>query len=70
MQKSGRTPIGDLQELLASVPRNMTAVAGGIGIKTLHSYVIQNPEIIIAGSALYNAPDIRTAVLNMKEVMK
>lgn len=70
MQKSGRTPIGDLHELLASVPRNMVAVAGGIGIKTLHSYVIQKPEIIIAGSALYSAPDIRTAVLNMKEAMK
>jgi len=70
MQKNGRTPINDLEELITAIPRNQAAVAGGIKMCTIKKYVAIKPEIIIAGGTLYNAPDIRKAVIEMKEAMK
>lgn len=70
VQKKGRTPLGDLKELLQAVPADMCAVAGGVNLKTLPDYVELNPAIIIAGGALYNAPDVRKAVLEMKAMLK
>ena len=69
MQKRGKTPMKDLMELNSAVPAEMTAVAGGVSPETLEGYVAQKPGIIIAGGALYNAPDIRQAVLEMKAMM-
>lgn len=66
VQKLGRTPLGDLKELVQAVPGKMCAVAGGVNMKTIADYVALNPEIIIAGGALYNAPDVRQAVIEMK----
>lgn len=70
MQKAGKTPLGDLRELVKAVPRGKTAVAGGVNMETISGYVLEQPEIIIAGSALYQAEDIRQAVIDMKEAMK
>lgn len=70
MQKSGRTPLKDLIELLTAVPNNKAAVAGGVTLATIREYVAEKPEIIISGGALYQAPDIRKAVLDMKEAMQ
>lgn len=69
VQKKGRTPLGDLKELVQAVPSGMCAVAGGVNLKTIDEYVRLNPAIIIAGGALYNAPDVRQAVLDMKAKM-
>lgn len=69
MQKEGRTPLSDLRELTKAVDNTRTAVAGGVNLGTLPDYVAEKPEIIIAGSALYNAENVREAVLQMKEVM-
>ncbi len=69
MQKHGRTPLNDLRELASAVPRNQIAVAGGVKMTTIQEYIAEEPEIIIAGGALYNAPDIRQAVVAMKEAM-
>lgn len=66
MQKRGRTPLKDLEELVQAIPCQNTAVAGGVKQSTAKDYVALNPEIIIAGGALYNAKDIRQAVLDMK----
>lgn len=66
MQKRGRTPLRDLKELVAVADHSMTAVAGGINLKTIDSYVNLSPEIIIAGSSLYNSGNIRQAVIDMK----
>lgn len=70
VQKLGKTPLGDLRELNSAVPAEMTAVAGGVKISTIQSYVAEKPAVIIAGGALYNAPDIRQAVIDMKALMK
>ncbi len=70
MQKSGRTPLKDLRELMTAVPKNRTAVAGGVTLSTIREYIAEAPEIIIAGGALYHTPDIRKAVLEMKEEMQ
>ena len=69
VQKKGRTPLGDLKELVQAVPSGMCAVAGGVNLKTINDYVQLKPAIIIAGGALYNAPDVRQAVLDMKTKM-
>ena len=69
VQKKGRTPLGDLKELVQAVPSGMCAVAGGVNLKTIDEYVRLKPAIIIAGGALYNAPDVRQAVLDMKARM-
>lgn len=70
MQASGRTPLRDLEELVTAIPPQKTAVAGGISRKTLPLFVRLQPEIIIAGSALYKAPDIKAAVLDMKKELR
>lgn len=69
MQQEGRTPLADLRELTKAVGCERAAVAGGINLRTLPDYVAENPEIIIAGSALYKADDVRAAVLQMKGEM-
>lgn len=70
MQKNGRTPLNDLRELITVIHGNQVAVAGGVKLNTIQDYTAEKPEIIIAGGALYNAPDIRKAVIEMKEAMK
>ena len=67
MQRCGRTPLSDLKELIQAVEPGRCAVAGGIRMETLADYTALNPGIIIAGSALYQAPDIRSAVIEMKK---
>lgn len=70
MQKRGRTPLEDLEELANNVDISRVAVAGGVNHNTIASYVSFEPEIIISGGALYNAPDLRKAVLDMKGYFK
>lgn len=70
MQKNGRTPLNDLRELITAIPNNQAAVAGGVKLATIKEYTAEEPEIIIAGGSLYNALDIRKAVVEMKEAMK
>ena len=66
VQKTGRTPYGDLKELLEVIPPEKCAVAGGVKLGTVADYAALKPAIIIAGGALYNAPDVRRAVIEMK----
>ena len=67
VQKTGRTPYGDLKQLLEVIPADICAVAGGVKLSTVSDYAALHPGIIIAGGALYNAPDVRSAVIEMKE---
>ena len=66
-RSSGRTPLSDLKELIQAVAPDRCAVAGGIRMETLTDYTALNPGIIIAGGALYQAADIRSAVIEMKK---
>ena len=70
MQKRGRTPLKDLQELTKAIDPERAVVAGGVNRKTVASYVEERPGIVISGTALYTSPDIRGAVLEMKEALK
>ena len=69
MQKRGRTPLSDLQTLVKVIAPEKAAVAGGVSMQTLEDYKALRPGIIIAGSALYQAPDIRKAALEMKKAI-
>lgn len=66
VQKMNRTPLGDLTRLVSAIPSAKAAAAGGISLQTVDSYVALRPGIIIAGSSLTKAPDIRKAVIDMK----
>lgn len=66
VQAQGRTPLGDFTELVGAIEPARAAVAGGVKQATVASYVALDPGIVIAGAALYNAPDIRQAVIDMK----
>ncbi|MBR2572104.1 MAG: orotidine 5'-phosphate decarboxylase [Clostridia bacterium] len=66
MQKLGRTPLRDLKEIVSAIDSAKAGVAGGIKMETIDQYKALRPGIIIAGSALYSAPDIRQAVIEMK----
>lgn len=66
-QKAGRTPLGDLERLSAVIAPECISVAGGISLKSIDSYAAFSPGIIIAGSALYRAENIRSAAEEMKK---
>lgn len=70
VQKKGRTPLGDLEILVSSVPPEKSAVAGGISLKTIDDYKKFRPAIVISGGALAAAPDIRAAVAEMKAALE
>ena len=69
VQRSGKTPLDDLKELVSAIPPERAAVAGGISLATLDKYVALKPAIVIAGSSLLKAPDMRAAVIGMKAKM-
>lgn len=56
-QALGRTPLGDLKELRGCVASAELAVAGGIHLSTLETYLEYNPEIIIVGGGITHAQD-------------
>jgi 3-hexulose-6-phosphate synthase len=70
VQKKGRTPLGDLKELVSAIPPEKAAVAGGISLKTVGEYGKLNPAIVIAGGALTGAENIRAAVMDMKSAIR
>lgn len=65
-QAQGRTPLGDLRELVGAIEPARAAVAGGVKMSTIADYVALRPGIVIAGGALYKAPDVRAAAVQMK----
>lgn len=68
-QAQGHTPLKDLEVLVNAVDPSRCAVAGGISLQTLNSYLAWHPAIVIAGGALYNAPHIAQAAKELKEAM-
>lgn len=69
MQKQGRTPLKDLEEIVRAVPPEKAGVAGGISLSNIGMYAALKPEILIAGNALCNAPDMHRAAMAMKEAL-
>lgn len=69
VQRSGITPFNDLKILSETVSNTRIAAAGGITLDTLALAMFSHPDVIIAGGALTNAPDLRAAVLAFKHKM-
>ena len=69
VQKYGRTPLNDLRELVGAIDPDKAAVAGGVKQATIKDYVAERPGIVIAGAALYGAPDVEQAAMDMKAAL-
>ena len=70
VQKYGRTPLKDLQELVRAIEPAKAAVAGGVKQATITDYVAEGPGIVIAGAALYGASDVEQAAIDMKAALR
>jgi len=69
-QNTKNAPLDDLKKVKGYLTRAKTAVAGGISLKTIPSIVAIGADIVVAGSALTEAPDLRGAVLEMKAALR
>lgn len=56
-QALGRTPLGDLIELKKRCKKSGVAVAGGITVDTVESYLQNAPDILIVGNGIVNAQE-------------
>lgn len=56
-QQMGRTPLNDLKTVKANTDKIMVSVAGGINSTTINQYLELNPDVVIMGGGLANAPD-------------
>ncbi len=65
-QGEGKTPLGDLRELVRAIPPSRAAVAGGVNLQTLDLYLKEKPAVIIMGGALCGAENVREAALEAK----
>lgn len=54
-QKKGRTPLDDLRLMKQSAKKAQVAVAGGIRLETLDSFLALKPDIVIVGGGILNA---------------
>lgn len=69
-QKSGKTPLDDLQRVMLTLKHSKAAVAGGISLGSMAAVKAVGPEIVVVGGAVSNAPDMRQAVLDLKNAMQ
>ena len=69
-QNSKTAPLADLNIVKKHVMGLKTSIAGGINFETIHPIVEASPDIIISGSALTTAPNLREAVLQMTAIIR
>jgi len=65
-QTKKNAPLDELSLLKGHLKQAKTAIAGGVNLNTIQSIIAIGAEIVVVGSALTNAPDLRKAVLEMK----
>lgn len=70
MQARGVTPLAELAAIVPVVKKGITAVAGGINLNTIEETKRIGPGVVVAGGFLNKAPDLRAAVLEMKQAMQ
>ncbi len=70
IQKAGATPFEGLARLMPAVKNAKAAVAGGINLATIPLVKKLGPEIVVCGSALTKAPNLRAAVMAMQSAIK
>ncbi|HPC06654.1 MAG TPA: orotidine 5'-phosphate decarboxylase [Anaerolineaceae bacterium] len=69
-QKSGKTPLDDLERVLQVLHHSKATVAGGISLGSMAAVKAVGPEIVVVGGAVSRAPDMRQAVLALKSAMQ
>lgn len=70
VQHTGKNPQQDLSEIKRVLRKAGTAVAGGIGLETIHGVLKQNPDIVIVGAGITRQADPRAAAQEMKRIMQ
>ena len=61
VQKTGRNPLAELETIVSVLKNAKAAVAGGISQKTIGAAVKTGAQIVVVGSALTSATDLRAA---------
>ena len=69
VQNSGKTPFDELKRVMSVLKDAKAAVAGGINQQTISLAKQFGPEIVVAGSALTKAENLRAAVFEMKSAI-
>jgi 3-hexulose-6-phosphate synthase len=70
VQTTGKTPFKELSQLTKVIDPKKAAVAGGVKLSTIKQAKEFNPGIVVIGSALTNASDLRKAVQAILAEMK
>jgi 3-hexulose-6-phosphate synthase len=68
-QANGRTPLDDLKEMREASKTAIIAVAGGLKSSNLAPYMPYNPDIIIVGGGILNAPDPVAETKKIKSIL-
>jgi 3-hexulose-6-phosphate synthase len=68
--KTPKTPFDELTKIMKVLKNAKAAVAGGVNMNTIPLVKRIGPEIVVAGGALTQAPNLRAAVIEMKEAIK
>jgi 3-keto-L-gulonate-6-phosphate decarboxylase len=55
---------------MLTLKHSKAAVAGGISLGSMAAVKAVGPEIVVVGGAVSNAPDMRQAVLDLKNAMQ
>jgi 3-hexulose-6-phosphate synthase len=70
VQSTGKTPLAELEKVMAIAKNSKVAVAGGVNMKTIREIVRMDPEIIIIGGALASVADPRAAAKEYQKIIK
>jgi 3-hexulose-6-phosphate synthase len=68
--KTPKTPFDELTKIMKVLKNTKAAVAGGVNMKTIPLVKKIGPEIVVIGSALTRAANLRAAVVEMEEAIK
>jgi 3-hexulose-6-phosphate synthase len=68
--KTPKTPFDELTKIMKVLKNAKAAVAGGVNMKTIPLVKKIGPEIVVIGSALARAANLRAAVVDMEEAIK
>ncbi len=68
-QQQVETPLATLKRLRKGLPDAMLAVAGGVGLPTIDSIMVQNPAIVVVGGAISRAADPAAVTKRLRDRM-
>lgn len=68
MKTESERPVNELERVKYVLHRGKTAIAGGITIKELEAVMANDPDIVIVGGGILNAPDRKKTAEKFYEV--